>query len=73
MCSLIVVDPSSPRDEPDLSELPRYPGEDGRTTDGAPTGSTPRRGGAWVVIIVVVLVSALVLLHLTGTIGAGSH
>ncbi|MGI8429018.1 MAG: hypothetical protein ACR2OB_06870 [Solirubrobacteraceae bacterium] len=70
------MSPTSREDNPGLPGLPRFPGDEGDApvkSDGGSTSRTPRWSPTVGVIVVVVLVSVLVLLHLTGTIGAGGH
>jgi hypothetical protein len=54
-----------------VPELPRY-----RTTDAEESESTRRKvpwGAIGVVVVVVALIVLMLVLHLTGVIGAGIH
>ena len=58
-----------------MSDPPRHPGTDGNGgpgPEGSPGGAS-RRMVVLGVTIAIALLAAIVLLHLTGTIGPGSH
>lgn len=58
-----------------MSRLPSHPGTDdepGHMTAGQPT-RRPSGTRILVVAIVVLLVAGMVILHLTGVVGPGSH
>jgi hypothetical protein len=47
-------------------------GTTGQDSDSAPTGRQ-RWWAAAIVVIVIAVLAAIVILHLTGTLGAGTH
>jgi len=58
-----------------MSDPPRHPGTDGNGSpdpEGSPGGAS-RRMVVLGVTIPIALLAAIVLLHLTGTIGPGAH
>ncbi len=58
-----------------MSRLPSHPGTDdepGQAGREKPPGSRPR-ARILAVIVVVLLVAGMVVLHLTGVVGPGSH
>jgi hypothetical protein len=64
-------------EEADMAELPSHPGTDddpraGPGRDAPPTGR-PRRVPVAGIVIAIVLVLVIIVLHLTGTLGPGSH
>jgi hypothetical protein len=53
-------------------DLPSHPESENAATDRKPV--TPVGWGTWVVVaIVIALVAAIVILHLSGVVGPGAH
>jgi len=59
-----------------FTDPPTYPVSNGSDPDEQPSSASTWRsrvGGALVIVLVIVLIAAIVILHVTGGIGPASH
>jgi hypothetical protein len=57
-----------------MASLPSYPDTGSNRQDaGPPPPSRPRWKTVAIVVLVVAILAVMVILHLTGTLGAGTH
>jgi hypothetical protein len=72
-----VDEETAPPEETDMAELPSHPGTDDDPGAGPGRDAPPAGRQRWVpvagIVIAIVLVLVIIVLHLTGTLGPGSH
>ena len=56
-----------------MSSPPSYPDTGSNRQDAGPPPARPRWKTVAIVVLVVTVLAVMVILHLTGTLGAGTH